>query len=159
MLSSIIKKQLTVIIIAAFLFQIIGPASNAEAKWQDNSDQLPGTVSTTTLVLIGVGTLAVMGIIFYATKSSKKAKEKEIQKQREEKDKEKQDEESSGFYDNGLNNRVFSNARQNSFDTNKKVSLMPFVGLKSTSALEPTFKKENFNFSNQAVVFGLAVNF
>lgn len=155
--------RIAVITIAAFLFQIIGPQTNVNADWDNNSDDLPGISSGTTLLLIGAGTVAVVGIVLYARHASKKAREKELKKQQEEREKEKEreneDKGSSGYFDNRLNDRTFSNSFNTVLDKNKKVSFVPYVGLKSTSDFEPNFKKNNFDFSSRAVVVGLAVNF
>lgn len=40
-------------------------------SWEDRSDELPGMVSTETLVLVAVGTAAVVGAIWYASKNKR----------------------------------------------------------------------------------------
>lgn len=158
MFISILKKRLAVIIIAAFLLQIFGIQSDASAKWHSNTDNLPGT-SSTTVVLIGVGTLAVLGIVLYARHASKKAREKEIKRMQEEKNNGNAETDTTGYYDNRMNDGAFCNSPNVLFDNSKKVSLIPYVGLKTVTNFEPTIPKGSLDFSNHAVVVGLAVNF
>lgn len=158
MFISNLGKRLAAIIIAAFLFEMIGLPSNAEAQWHSKTKDYPGT-SITTVVAIGVASVALLGIVLYARHASKKAREKEIKKMQEERNKEKTGTDTTGYYDTKMNDGAFCNSFNGLFENSKKVSLIPYVGLRSATNFEPTFSKGNLNISNHALVVGLAVNF
>ncbi len=151
------KKSMVFLIVCAFLIQLFWLPSSAEAKWDSQSDNLPG-ISTSTLILIGVGVFAASFLILRLANSSKKkqAEPKEDIKEKQEKKKE-----SSALF--RLNKELFTAGSCSSYyatKLNNRVKLIPQFDVGNfTATQKPGFKADKIKVSKNAIVFGLAVNF
>lgn len=154
MFNSPVSKSFTIVLVALFLFFIIGLPQKAHADWDDQSDELPG-MSTGTMVLIGVGVAAAITIIVLASKSGKKAKDNE----------QKEIEDNSSEADSLQSSIEHSQLRLNVTDedtplpSGRDMQFIPYLSLASLQGPEMNFTKSQFNFSNTAVMAGIAIRF
>src|SRR3989304_2982520 len=99
-----IIRVFVIVIITAFLFQVVGVPSDAYARWRDKSDELPGMndePAISPIIYVALG-LLVVGIIYVIVKNKQAGDgNKEIDKPLEETPESGGD---SSYFKNGAEN-------------------------------------------------------
>ena len=155
MLFSSAKKGTVFIIIFSFLVTLLILPTNGYAKWDDKSDELPGlySISTETLILVGVGTAVLM---YFLLKSSKKPDTKSDEEKKQQKETEA-DSSNASFNSDKLNRIIeFNNLKQFVSHQESKFSVLPIFDVQNEPVLYTAYGK-----SKNGLVFkvGLTLNF
>jgi len=78
MLSKKSKKMFVLYLTFSFLFMILFSPASSFAKWDDKSDELPGTSDNSDIIVIAVvGVVIIVAVLIYYSAKKKAAKTKE----------------------------------------------------------------------------------
>jgi hypothetical protein len=155
-----LKNQVSVLLSIAMLFLGMMIPEHARADWDDNSGDLPGSSTTKTLLLVGVGAAALVLVIYLVSKSGKN--EKKTPDENKPIENPSAPDSSQSYVPIQLELVGYGNTNNNTSNLShfsKKLAVMPYLGLGNLSNTTPSFTESGSVLIRQAVIAGLTLRF